>query len=110
MNYQITKKLLGSKYRQEMWQNAERIIKALEKVLPISEAYVMGSFTTKKPRPADVDFIVLLKTKERDPKRKWAVDLVIAPDNKYGQFVLEDGDEWVKEKYGLDKSTMIRLK
>ena len=93
-----------------MWQNAGRIIKALEKVLPVSEAYVMGSFTTQKPRPADVDFIILLKTLEKNSKAKWAVDLVITPDNEYGQFVLEDGDKWVKEKYGLDKSTMVRIK
>lgn len=110
MKVDIPKKLLKSKYRREMWRNSKKIIKILEKVLPISEIYLMGSFTTKKTRPADVDFTVLLKTKERNPKRKWSVDLVIAPDNKYGQFVLEDGDKWVKEKYGLDKSTMVRLR
>ncbi|MEK7078155.1 MAG: hypothetical protein AAB911_01165 [Patescibacteria group bacterium] len=110
MDYQINKKLLGSKYRREMWQNSKNIIKKLEKVLPISEAYLMGGFTTKKPRPADVDFIILLKIKDKNHKAKWSVDLVIAPDNKYGQFVLEDGDKWVKEKYGLDKSTMIRIR
>ena len=31
-------------------------------------------------------------------------------DNKYGKFVLEDADQWVKEKYGLSKSTTIKLK
>lgn len=108
--YRIPRGLINSRYRQEMWRNSKKIIKILEKVLPISEIYLMGSFTTKKTRPADVDFTVLLKTKERNPKRKWSVDLVIAPDNKYGQFVLEDGDKWVKEKYGLDKSTMVRLR
>ncbi|MDQ3018676.1 MAG: hypothetical protein M3Q64_02295 [bacterium] len=92
-----------------MWKNAEAILKKLEKVIPISEAYILGSFTTKKSRPADVDFILLLKTTERK-NAKWSLDLVFAPDNDYGQFILGDADAWVKEKYGLNKSTMIRIK
>ena len=59
-SYKIPKKLLRSKYRKEMWRNSHKIIKKLEEIIPISEAYVLGSFTTKKRRPADVDFIVLL--------------------------------------------------
>ena len=91
-----------------MWAGAEKILHALEKVLPVSSVHVLGSFTTKKTRPADVDFIVFVKTKEKS-HRKWAVDLTIAPDNKYGRFVLKDSDKWVKEKYGLKKSTTIKL-
>ena len=81
----------------------------LEKILPISSVHVLGSFTTKKTRPADVDFIVFVKTKEKGNK-KWAVDLTIAPDNEYGNSVLKDSDKWVKEKYGLRKSTTVKIR
>lgn len=105
----IPKKLISSRYRKEMWDNATAILKKLEKVIPITEAYILGSFTTKKSRPADVDFILLLKT-SLQKNAKWSLDLVFAPDNAYGKFILEDADKWVKEKYGLNKSTMIRIK
>lgn len=104
----VPKKLLQSKYRKTMWRNAKAVVKKLSKVLPISEAYVMGSFTTKKSRPADVDFMLLLKTK-KGTEENWSLDLVIAPDNKHGQEVVRDADLWVKEKYGLNKSTMLRI-
>ena len=106
---QIPKKLLSSKHRREMWKNSLAILKKIEKVIPVSEAYVLGSFTTKKTRPADVDFILLLKTKERQ-NAKWSLDLVFAPENKYGKFLLEDADKWVKEKYGLKNSTTVRIR
>lgn len=105
----IPKKLLNSKYRKEMWAGAQDMLHALEKVFPVSSVHVLGSFTTKKTRPADVDFIVFLKIKEKS-RRKWAIDFTIAPDNKYGKLVLEDADKWVKEKYGLKKSISVRLK
>jgi len=92
-----------------MWTGAQDILKALKKVLPVTSVHVLGSFTTKKARPADVDFIVFVKTKEKG-QRKWAVDLTVAPDNKYGHSVLKDTDRWVKEKYGLKKSTTVKLK
>jgi hypothetical protein len=109
MKKTIPKKLLNSKYRKEMWAGAQDILKILEKVLPVTSVHVLGSFTTKKTRPADVDFIVFIKTKEKG-QRKWAMDLTIAPDNNYGRCMLKDADKWVKEKYGLKKSTKIRLK
>lgn len=65
MRYKISKSLLGSKYRQEMWRNAKKIVRQLDKILPIQAAYLMGSFTTKNPKPADVDFIVLLQVGEK---------------------------------------------
>ncbi len=52
-----------------MWANSKKIIKQIEKILPISSAYLLGSFTAKKKRPADVDFIILLKT-INNPKSK----------------------------------------
>ena len=106
----LPKKLLNSRYRKEMWAGAEEILEAFKKILPVTSVHVLGSFTTKKTRPADVDFIIFIKTKDKKSNRKWSVDMTIAPDNKYGRFVLKDADKWVKEKYGLKKSVTIRLK
>lgn len=86
------------------------MLQTLEKALPISQAYILGSFTTAKRRPADVDFILLLKLKGNTPKANWSVDLVLAPDNPHGEFILEDARKWMKQKYGTKKFTMLQLK
>ena len=106
----IPKKLLGTKYRKEMWTNAEHILKKVERIIPISSAYVLGSFTTKKRRPADVDFILLVNTQEKKPTSKWSIDFVISPDNAYGQMVLADARRWMKQKYGTKKSAVIKIR
>ena len=93
------KELLDSPYRKELWKNVQKVVKKIEKVLPISEMHLMGSFNSKKKRPADVDFMVLLHTPKNKDKN-WSVDLVIAPDNKHGREVLEDNKKWVKQRYG----------
>ena len=93
-----------------MWQNVKGIVNGLETILPISSMHIMGSFTTNKRRPADIDFIVLLKTKDRKKDANWSVDLVIAPDNKHGKLLLEDCNLWMKQKYGSKKSTIIQIK
>ena len=110
MTQKIPKELLKSKYRKEMWNNSQKILKQLEKTLPISSAYLLGSFTTKKKRPADVDFILLLQMKDNNQNSKWSIDLVLAPENKYGNFVLGDAKKWMKQKYGTKKSAVIKLK
>ena len=102
--------LLKSPYRKKMWRNAENIMKKIEKVLPISSVHLLGSFASKKKRPADVDFIIILKTPKVKKKEDWSVDLVIAPDNKHGEFVLGDAKKWMKQKYGAKKSEVIKLK
>ncbi len=106
----VPKKLFASPYRKKMWKSAQRIVEKVDQAIPIKRAYVMGSFTTNKKRPGDVDFIILLKVPERDRKAKWCVDLVIAPDNEYGEYVLKDEDSWVKSRYGSKNSTMVRIK
>lgn len=105
----IPKKLLTSGYRRAMWKNAARILSKIEKAIPIREAYVMGSFTAKKARPADVDFMVLLKTPEKNKDVKWAVDLVIVPDNAYGKSVAADNARWIKQRYGK-RAARIKIK
>lgn len=92
-----------------MWRNSEDVIKKLKKVLPVSSVYLLGSFTTGKRRPADVDFIVFLKTRDKNSRSKWSVDLVLAPDNKFGDSVLKDTKKWMKQKYGSKESAVIRL-
>ena len=109
MKKEIPKELLETEYRRAMWKNATRIFSRIEKVIPIREAYVMGSFTAKKTRPADVDFMLLLKTSEKDKNAKWSLDLVIVPDNKYGKAVSADNDKWVKQRYGK-KAVRIIMK
>ncbi|MFH1393914.1 MAG: hypothetical protein ABIH29_03460 [Candidatus Micrarchaeota archaeon] len=110
MKKDLPKKLLGSRYRRDMWEEARKVVGRIEGMLPVSSAYVLGSFTTKKKRPADVDFIILLKTKADGAAPDWSADIVIAPDNEYGRFILEDADKWMKEKYGLKKSALVRIK
>lgn len=110
MRKNIPKTLLRTRYRRELWRNARRIVRQLERVLPIRAAYLLGSFTTRKTRPADVDFIILLQIDEQNPRTRWSVDLVIAPDNTYGATVLKDADAWVRKKYGRKHSATIRLK
>lgn len=64
----------------------------------------------KKRRPADIDLILFVKVKEKNPKSKWLVDFPIVPDNKYGRMIFEDMKKWMKQKYGSKKSAVIRLK
>ncbi|HEY4523258.1 MAG TPA: hypothetical protein VJK04_00070 [Candidatus Paceibacterota bacterium] len=103
-------KLLKSSYRREMWVNAENIIRKIEKVLPISSMHLMGSFSSTKRRPADVDFIVMLKASTKLKNAKWSLDLVIAPDNEHGKALLEDNKKWMKQKYGAKKSGVLRYR
>ena len=102
--------LLRSKYRRNLWKNAQQVIRALEKFLPISEPYLLGSFTTKKRRPADVDIIILMKTPKTGKDPKWAVDMVLTTEGKHGDWVLADARKWMKQKYGAKKSAVIKLK
>ncbi|KKS96526.1 hypothetical protein A3B05_02370 [Candidatus Giovannonibacteria bacterium RIFCSPLOWO2_01_FULL_43_160] len=106
----MPKKLLQSSYRKEMWKNVLEMMDKIEKVLPISSMHVMGSFASKKRRPADIDFIVLLKTKNGRQNKNWSVDLVIAPDNRHGKYLQEDCAKWMKQKYGSKKCEILRLR
>ncbi|MBI2598457.1 MAG: hypothetical protein HYW50_04645 [Candidatus Diapherotrites archaeon] len=110
MDDAIPKKFLKSKYRQEMWDQAQKMLANIEKNIPVSSAYLLGSFTTKKKRPADVDFLLLLQTKEKNDNFNWSIDLQISPDNKYGNKVFEDAKKWMKQKYGAKNSTVIKIK
>ena len=105
----IPRKLLGTAYRKETWIEANKLIKKIEKIIPISSLYLMGSFSTKKKRPADVDFMLLLKSKN-NLNKKWSIDFVIAPDNEHGKTIVEDAHKWMKQKYGTKNFDFLRLK
>jgi len=49
------------------------------------------------------------KTKKKS-KQKWSVDFQVVPDNKYGDWMLEECKKWMKYKYGARKSAVIKLK
>lgn len=106
----IPKELLDTKYRKELLKKLQKTIKKLEKVLPISSIYLLGSFTTAKRRPQDIDIIVLLKTKSKNKNEEWSIDFQLVPDNKYGGWMLSECKKWMKYKYGLKKSAVIKLK
>lgn len=110
MKEKIPKHLLKTQYRKEMWKNSEPVLKKLEKILPISEIYLLGSFTTAKVRPQDIDVIIFLKTKPKNKKEVWSVDFQLVPDNEYGKWMLKESEKWVKRKYGAKKSAVIKLK
>ena len=94
------KKLISSKYRRDMWKNVIPSLSKMIKVLPVEEVYVMGSFSSKKRRPADCDFMVLFKVKDKKKDEKWSFDFVVAPNNSHGQFVFDDVKKWMRQKYG----------
>ena len=95
--------------QEKIINTQNEIIKKLEKVLPIESAYLLGSFATNKKRPADVDFILLLNIKDKKTS-KWSIDLVINPNNKHGNIIVEDAKKWMKQKYGSKKSMFIKIK
>jgi hypothetical protein len=103
-------RFLRSKERRELWENCRDIVRKAEKAIPISEAYLSGSFTSDKRRPADLDFVILLKTRKTKPDSRWSVDFIIASDNRHGKLVLKDVDKWIAKKYGRRKSGLVRLK
>lgn len=96
--------LLESKRRRVMWANASDLIRRVCEVLPVKRIVVLGSFTTDKPRPADVDFIVLLGM-EGD----WDADVVFVPDNEHGRSVEGDARKWMAEKYGEGNFEVVEL-
>ena len=92
-----------------MWKNYLKIIKKISRVIPVSSVYLVGSFSSNKKRPADVDLLMLIKTKNQI-KEKWAIDLEIVPDNEFGEEALEDIQKWVYKKYGKKNAEVLKLK
>ena len=110
MKTKIPRRLLGNARRREMWKHAQRILKKIERTIPVRSARMIGSFTTKKKRPADVDVILMLRVGEKDAKKEWSLDLVIMPDNAYGAVMAKDAEQWMKQKYGSKGFEIVELK
>lgn len=90
-----------------MWRDANIIIKKLDKHLDFSEIWAIGSFVSKKKRPADIDFTIVTKLKHKSSA--WPIDIVIVPKNSNTKLCLEDIQKWMKQRYG-HKCDLIRLK
>ena len=105
----IPKDLLTSKYRKDMWREVLPALKKMIRVLPVQEIHVIGSFSSKKRRPADVDFMVLFKVKPVSKNVKWSFDFVVAPNNAHGQFVYDDVKTWMKQKYGSKNFKITKI-
>lgn len=103
----IPKNLLSSKQRKEMWKDASKIIAKLDKKLKFCEIYAVGSFVSKKKRPADIDFTLVVKTKSKE-NPCWPIDIVIVPKSDKTNFYLKDIEKWMKSRYG--KVKIIKLK
>jgi hypothetical protein len=89
--------LLTNDYRKLAWMRAKEFLQKISSVVKIEKVTVLGSFTTKKERPADVDFIVMVKTSSTED---WSVDMQFVPSNKFGEETIQDANKWMEEKYG----------
>ena len=81
-----------------MWQKSKELVDKISQVIDVEKIIVLGSFTTEKQRPADVDFQILVKTK--DPTEDWSTDIQFVPNNKFGEEIINDAEKWMFEKYG----------
>jgi hypothetical protein len=93
-------KFLDNEYRKLIWDKSKQLIGKISTVIDIDKVVVLGSFTTKKERPADVDFIVMIKTK--DSSEDWSTDIQFVPSTKFGEKTIADAEKWMEEKYGKD--------
>lgn len=103
------KKLLTTKYRKDIWNTIKPNLQKMLNNLPVKEVYVMGSFSTKKRRPADIDFLVIFKTKSQKTNEKWSFDFVVMPDNEHGDFVFKDVEKWMCQKYGKKNFEITKI-
>lgn len=102
-------KYIENEYRKFMWEKTKIIIDKLSNVFDIKKCIVLGSFTTKKERPADVDLIILIQLTD-DDKTEWSTDIVFAPNNDFGIKTIEDAESWMEEKYGKNNYLTFEYK
>lgn len=98
---------LDNEYRKFIWDKSKHLINKISTVIDIDKVVVLGSFTTKKERPADVDFIVMIKTK--DSGEDWSTDIQFVPSTKFGEETITDAEKWMEEKYGKDNYQMFEF-
>ena len=79
-------KFLDNEYRKLICDKSKQLIGKISTVIDIDKVVVLGSFTTKKERPADVDFIVMIKTK--DSGEDWSTDIQFVPSTNLAKKLL----------------------
>ncbi len=108
--YNMPDEMVDSEERKQMWEKSRQVLEKLEKMLPVSSVYLLGSFTTMKKDPADIDVVLVVKTDPSMTDEKWSLDIQLVPDNKYGKWMLDECNEWMENKYGKNKCALIKLK
>lgn len=101
----IPKKYLNTKDREDMWKEAKKILSKLEPDL--DEIYAVGSFTSDKKSPGDIDFCIVTKSKQKNPT--FPVDLLIVPQGEDAKEYLEFIEKYMKKKHG-NAFKPVRLK
>jgi hypothetical protein len=117
-----------SKSREEIMAGFEAIHERAVTVGVEGEAWVDGSFLTKKTEPQDIDFVILadarfresgtpqqqefiewLISNEDDPKKSFRchtdVVLLYPPDSPWYQLTLDTKRHWEEKVYGFSVST-----
>lgn len=97
---------LNNEYRKHIWEKSKDLVLKISTVLEIEKIVILGSFTTEKERPADVDFIVMVKLATDED---WSTDIQFVPSNKFGNETITDAKEWMKEKYGQNNYQIFEL-
>lgn len=92
------RKLLSTRQRKDMWKDAVKLLNKLDKKINFSEIYLIGSFVSKKKRPADIDFCVV--TKGINNSSAYPIDIVIVPNCDKTEVYIKDIKKWMKKRYG----------
>jgi len=101
----MVESLITNEYRRLMWNKSKDIISKISSVIEVKKVIILGSFTTLKPRPADVDFIMMIQTK--DTEDDWSTDVQFVPSSKFGEASINDAKLWMEEKYGKGNYTVF---
>ena len=97
---ELPKKYLSTKDRQEMWKDAKKILKKVDKELDFSEVYAVGSMISNKKNPEDIDFAIITKVKSKKSNSAYPIDFIILPENEDLPEYLEFFEKYMKKKYG----------
>jgi len=105
----LPKKFLSSKERKDMWKDAKKLVKKVDKALKLSEIHVVGSYVSNKKHPEDIDFVIITKAKGKKPNKAWPVDFIILPESENVKEYLAFFKKYMKKKHGADAKP-VRLK
>jgi len=69
----------------------------------------MGSYSSSKKNPEDIDFAVVVKVKKKSTNLSLPIDIILVPENDDVEEYLDFFSKYMKKKYGSD-SKSHRLK